>query len=350
MRYGSRCGASMRGLYPNARRAGHGLGTCEPPARRRRPPDGSSKLCACDRRAGEGFADASPWPAHRALALRPICTGPRPICTAPLPRTIEAETVAVGVSGCGGWTSVVRVVVKGRVVDVGAWSGRVVRVMVMRRTASGSVVRQVGGVDVGQEKGADAVDDGLGAAAGVAAQDVAGQPPRDRLARAGDDAVAVAIDVEHDARGLDHRERRHPVGVPALPRDTQLAREPGERGARALLRLDAGGAHGPRLLALLQQHQRGAAGDAEQRRRDQHVRERHARSVRREAATRQRPMMWTSTARDVRRRWRPRRSATPGSRAGGSAAGRPSSRAVSSSPAACSRAARSAPPRTRARS
>src|SRR5438874_3066048 len=172
-------------------------------------------------------------------------------------------------------------------------------------------------VEVLEDERPHAVDHRLRAGPGVAAQDVAIQLPGDALAGAGDHAVVIAIDVEHEARGLDDGQRR--LRRAPLAGAAQLAREPRQGGAGALLRLDARGADGPRLVTLLERDEHGADDESDQRQGDENVGECHARSVQPRACTRQRPIIRTPSGGDVRR-------PPPGSREDGRAADRPWSR------------------------
>ena len=54
----------------------------------------------------------------------------------------------------------------------------------------------------------------------VVPQDIADQPPRHRLGGAGNRAVAIAVDVQHDARRFSERQHRSGPRPHPLPRVT----------------------------------------------------------------------------------------------------------------------------------
>jgi len=127
-----------------------------------------------------------------------------------------------------------------------------------------------------------AVHDRLRAAARVASQNGTGQPPRHPLAAGGNHAVAVKVLLQHDGIGRGHRDRVEAAA--AAPGGADLARQPSQRHARALLCLRARDAEGPRALTLVEQCEGRGGHEPERHERDEKLGEAHAGSVVADAA------------------------------------------------------------------
>src|SRR5205823_8304077 len=132
-------------------------------------------------------------------------------------------------------------------------------------------------VEILEAEAPDALDDGLGSPARVAAQDRPSQMPRDRLAAAGGRPVAVEVGLEDDPLGLRDRDRVEGVAPRAGAPD--LARQALERDARALLGLDARRPDRIGALAVVEASEEAGEREAQECQGDEELREVHAGSV-----------------------------------------------------------------------
>src|SRR6266511_2566151 len=138
--------------------------------------------------------------------------------------------------------------------------------------------RSARAVEVGQAEPADALDDRLSPAAGVAPQDgLAGtQEKRDALARRVHDAVAVEVALECHERGRGDDDRLDPRARRVIARLPQLLRHAFEGHARRLLRLEPRGAPAVRLEAGMQDAEDTGQHETEDGDRDQELGQREA--------------------------------------------------------------------------
>src|SRR2546430_2119698 len=167
------------------------------------------------------------------------------------------------------------------------------------------------GIQVLEDQAADAVDDRLRPAPGVAPEHRACQAPRDRLVARGGATVAVAVHVKDDALPFGHRDRVEPDAAGARVPD--LAGEPLEGEAAVLLGLDPRGADRIRALPLLKCSEGSGEDGAKQRDRDEELGKVHAGQRRRRGRPRQRPRFATAGGRRASPGPGPRRSRAPSS-------------------------------------
>src|SRR5207247_245292 len=97
-----------------------------------------------------------------------------------------------------------------------------------------------------------AVDDGLRAAAGVAAQDASAQQPGHGLPGRRDEPITIHVEVQDDPARLRHRNGGKVGARLPLAGVTDVARQPLQRDARRLLALHARGTEGVDALTMLE--------------------------------------------------------------------------------------------------